>query len=171
MPRLIAVGLAPAAMFFSACLDERAEQDDPGRRTVARFLFDFCGVSLAIAAPALWKESFSSISLAIVWPSLVMVGEPHDACKPTLRPRGPRVIGYDVGDLADALDQCLESFFSEDDFFRCTAHILASSLGGDPIISQQNVFLKCPLGGDGRVAKGIDGKYWDFHRGFLQVII
>src|SRR6266478_6117115 len=51
----------------------------------------FEATSLTIWAPRLASLSSSSISLATVTPSLVMVGEPHDFWMITLRPRGPKV--------------------------------------------------------------------------------
>jgi len=48
--------------------------------------------SRTIWAPRFSTLSFSSISLATVTPSLVMVGEPNFFSRTTLRPFGPRVI-------------------------------------------------------------------------------
>ena len=42
-------------------------------------------------APIFSKDSGSSISLAMVTPSLVMTGAPHFFSRTTLRPLGPRV--------------------------------------------------------------------------------
>src|SRR6266852_5217299 len=47
--------------------------------------------SRTICAPMFSSESLSSISLATVTPSLVMVGEPNFFSMTTLRPLGPRV--------------------------------------------------------------------------------
>ena len=47
--------------------------------------------SLASWAPMFSYGSSSSISLAIVTPSFVIVGEPHFFSRTTLRPFGPRV--------------------------------------------------------------------------------
>src|SRR5206468_12072012 len=51
----------------------------------------FEATSRTICAPAFSSSSFSSISLATVTPSLVMVGEPNFFSMTTLRPRGPSV--------------------------------------------------------------------------------
>src|SRR5205807_1392714 len=51
----------------------------------------FEATSRTICAPAFSISSFSSISLATVTPSLVIVGEPNFFSMTTLRPRGPRV--------------------------------------------------------------------------------
>src|SRR6266849_2803023 len=47
--------------------------------------------SLTICAPIFSSGSFSSISLATVTPSLVIVGDPNFLSRMTLRPFGPRV--------------------------------------------------------------------------------
>src|SRR6476660_658743 len=51
----------------------------------------FEATSRTIWAPAFSISSFSSISLATVTPSLVIVGEPNFFSMTTLRPRGPKV--------------------------------------------------------------------------------
>src|ERR1700760_2034931 len=51
----------------------------------------FEATSRTICAPMFSSESFSSISLATVTPSLVMVGEPNFFSITTLRPLGPSV--------------------------------------------------------------------------------
>src|SRR5207244_356841 len=54
--------------------------------------FVLLATSLTSWAPMFSKASSSSISLAIVTPSLVMVGEPNFLSSTTLRPLGPMVI-------------------------------------------------------------------------------
>ncbi len=91
MPRLRAVGLAPAATVFT-----------PSRKmawasTVAvvvpspatSLVFD--ATSRTNCAPTFSSGSFRSISLATVTPSLVMVGEPNFFSITTFRPLGPSV--------------------------------------------------------------------------------
>src|SRR5438132_5379665 len=51
----------------------------------------FDATSRTICAPAFSSSYFSSISLATVTPSLVIVGEPNFFSMTTLRPFGPRV--------------------------------------------------------------------------------
>src|SRR5213075_2944512 len=51
----------------------------------------FEATSFTICAPMFSNLFSSSISLATVTPSLVMVGEPNDFSMTTLRPLGPRV--------------------------------------------------------------------------------
>ena len=91
MPRLMPIGLAPAATFFA-----------PSRRiawasTVAVVVPSpamsevLLATSRTILAPRFSSGSFSSISLATETPSLVMVGEPNFFSSTTLRPLGPSV--------------------------------------------------------------------------------
>src|SRR4051812_3624477 len=91
MPRLRSIGFAPAATFFMPRLTiARA-------RTVAVVVpspatsFVLVATSLASWAPMFSHGSSSSISLAIVTPSLVIVGAPHFLSRTTLCPLGPRV--------------------------------------------------------------------------------
>ena len=92
MPRLMAMGLAPAATVFT-----------PSRKiawasTVAVVVPSpatsevFEATSRTIWAPMFSRGSFSSISLATVTPSLVIVGAPNFLSSTTLRPLGPNVI-------------------------------------------------------------------------------
>ena len=91
MPLLRAIGLAPAVTFFI-----------PSRkmfsaRTVAVVVPSpatsevFSATSFTSWAPIFSKGSFSSISLATVTPSLVMVGEPNFFSITTFLPLGPKV--------------------------------------------------------------------------------
>src|SRR6266508_2108444 len=91
IPRFRTMGLAPAATFFIP------------RRTMARAStvavvvpspatsFVFVATSLASWAPMFSHGSSSSTSLAMVTPSLVMVGAPHFLSRTTLWPLGPSV--------------------------------------------------------------------------------
>src|SRR6267378_7065414 len=91
MPRLISIGLLPAATSFA-----------PSRKmawasTVAVVVPSpatsevLDATSFTICAPMFSNLFSSSISLATVTPSLVMVGAPHDFSMMTLRPLGPSV--------------------------------------------------------------------------------
>src|SRR5213080_690017 len=91
MPRLSAIGFAPAATVFT-----------PSRKiawasTVAVVVPSpatsevFDATSRTIWAPMFSSGSCSSISLATVTPSLVMFGPPNFFSRTTLRPLGPRV--------------------------------------------------------------------------------
>src|SRR5467141_2022973 len=91
MPRLISMGLLPAATSFA-----------PSRKmawasTVAVVVPSpatsevLDATSFTICAPMFSNLFSSSISLATVTPSFVMVGEPNDFSITTLRPLGPRV--------------------------------------------------------------------------------
>jgi hypothetical protein len=91
MPRLMRSGLLPAVTF------RRPSRMMACARTVAvvvpspamSFVLD--ATSLTSCAPMFSNVSGSSISLAIVTPSLVIVGLPNFLSRTTLRPLGPRV--------------------------------------------------------------------------------
>src|SRR6185369_12343959 len=91
MPRLRLIGSAPAATLRSP------SRTIAWASTVA-VVVPSPATSLVLVATSLtsWAPRFSyglvrSISLAIVTPSLVMVGAPNFLSRTTLRPRGPRV--------------------------------------------------------------------------------
>ena len=92
MPLLSWIGLAPAATFC------RPAAISAWARTVAVVVpspamsLVLLATSLTSWAPMFSKGSSSSISLAIVTPSLVMVGEPNFLSSTTFRPLGPIVI-------------------------------------------------------------------------------
>src|SRR5215831_14616826 len=92
IPRLRAVGLAPAATVFTpsrkiACASTVAVVvPSPATSEVLE------ATSRTICAPMFSRASFSSISLATVTPSLVMTGAPNFFSITALRPLGPRVI-------------------------------------------------------------------------------
>src|SRR5579859_2086412 len=92
MPRLRAVGLAPAATVFTpsrkiACASTVAVVvPSPATSLVLE------ATSRTICAPIFSSGSRSSISLATVTPSLVMMGAPNFFSITALRPLGPRVI-------------------------------------------------------------------------------
>ena len=89
MPRLSAIGFAPAATL------RRPSRTSAWASTVAVVVPSpamssvFLATSLTSSAPIFSHGSSSSISLAIDTPSLVMVGAPHFFSRTTLRPRGP----------------------------------------------------------------------------------
>src|SRR3954469_19405458 len=91
MPFFSAIGLAPAVTL------RRPSRTSAWASTVAVVVpspatsLVFVATSLTSCAPRFWYGSVSSISLAIVTPSLVMVGAPNFLSRTTLRPRGPRV--------------------------------------------------------------------------------
>ena len=92
MPFLISIGLAPAATFFKpsltiACASKVAVVvPSPATSLV------FVATSLTSCAPMFSKGSSTSISLAIVTPSLVIAGVPNFLSNTTFLPLGPRVI-------------------------------------------------------------------------------
>ena len=91
IPRRIPIGLAPAVTFLIpsrtiACVKTVAVVvPSPAISLV------FEATSDTSLAPMFSKWSSSSISLAMVTPSLVIRGEPKDFSKTTLRPLGPKV--------------------------------------------------------------------------------
>ena len=91
MPRLSAAGAAPAATL------RRPSRTIAWASTVAVVVpspatsLVLVATSLASWAPRFSYGSSSSTSLAIVTPSLVIVGAPHFLSMTTLRPRGPSV--------------------------------------------------------------------------------
>src|SRR3954467_3338594 len=91
MPRLMAIGFAPAVTFL------RPSRKIAWASTVAVVvpspaLSDvLVATSFTICAPMFSSGSDSSISFATVTPSLVTVGAPNFLSMTTLRPRGPRV--------------------------------------------------------------------------------
>ena len=92
MPRLMAIGLAPAATMrrpsrTMACASRVAVVvPSPAMSLV------LVATSFTSWAPWFSKTSSSSISRAMVTPSLVMVGAPNFLSSTTYRPLGPRVI-------------------------------------------------------------------------------
>src|SRR5437588_10723244 len=91
MPRLISIGLLPAATSFPpsrkiACASTVAVVvPSPATSEVLD------ATSFTICAPMFSNLFSSSISLATVTPSLVIVGEPNDFSMTTVRPLGPSV--------------------------------------------------------------------------------
>ncbi|CAB4782852.1 unannotated protein [freshwater metagenome] len=91
IPALISIGCAPAAKLripslTIACASTVAVVvPSPATSLV------LVATSLTNCAPMFSTGSESSISLAIVTPSFVMIGAPNDLAITTLRPLGPRV--------------------------------------------------------------------------------
>ena len=91
MPFFRLIGLAPAVTL------RRPSRTIAWARTVAVVVPSpatssvFLATSLTSSAPIFSYGSSSSISLAMLTPSLVMVGAPHFFSSTTLRPLGPRV--------------------------------------------------------------------------------
>src|SRR4051795_6359871 len=91
MPRLRPSGFAPAGTL------RRPSRTSAWASTVAVVVpspatsLVLVATSLTSWAPRFWYGSERSISLAMVTPSLVIVGTPNFLSRTTLRPRGPRV--------------------------------------------------------------------------------
>ena len=112
MPRFSAIGLAPAATLFT-----------PSRKIAwARMVAVVVpspatsevleATSRTICAPMFSSGSFSSISLATVTPSLVIVGPPNFFSRTTLRPLGPSVTFTAFGQLIYAAQDRLAGIFA-----------------------------------------------------------
>ena len=92
MPRLMTIGLAPAATFL------RPSRTMAWASSVAVVVpspatsLVLVATSLTSCAPMFSKGSSSSMSLAMVTPSLVMRGAPNFLSSTTFRPLGPKVI-------------------------------------------------------------------------------
>src|SRR2546425_1546728 len=92
MPRFRPIGLAPAATFLIPWWTM-------ARASTVAVVVPSPATSLVLVAPSLasWAPMFShgsssSTSLAMVTPSLVMVGAPHFLSRTTFRPLGPMVM-------------------------------------------------------------------------------
>ena len=92
MPFFMTMGLAPAARFFrpsrTMAWVSRVAVVVPSPATSLVLV----ATSFTSCAPMFSMGSASSISLAMVTPSLVMRGEPYFLSSTTLRPLGPMVI-------------------------------------------------------------------------------
>ena len=91
MPRLSAIGLAPAATALTP-----SRKMDWARMVAVVVPSPATSLVLEATSRTIWAPmfssgSFSSISLATVTPSLVMLGPPNFFSRTTLRPLGPRV--------------------------------------------------------------------------------
>ena len=92
MPTLSPIGLAPAATMRSpSTIIAWARTTEVVVPSPAMSLV-LTATSLTSCAPMFSKGSASSISRAMVTPSLVMTGEPYDLSSTTLRPLGPSVM-------------------------------------------------------------------------------
>ena len=116
MPRLRAIGLAPAATLRRPSLTRAWASTVavvvPSPATSSVFL----ATSLTSSAPIFSYGSSSSISLAMDTPSLVIVGAPHFFSRTTLRPFGPRVTRDGVGeDVHTPLETAASLFIESDD--------------------------------------------------------
>src|SRR6266480_1746327 len=92
IPRLRAIGLAPAATFFIPPLTMARASTVAVVVPSPATSFVLVATSLVSWAPMFSQGSSSSISLAIVTPSFVMVGAPHFLSSTTFWPLGPSVM-------------------------------------------------------------------------------
>ena len=91
MPRLMSMGLAPAVTFFMPSLTNACASTVAVVVPSPAASLVLVATSRTSCAPMFSNSSFSSISLAMVTPSLVMSGLPNFLLSTTLRPLGPRV--------------------------------------------------------------------------------
>ena len=91
IPFLISIGAAPAATTFKPSLTKACASTVAVVVPSPATSFVLVATSLTSCAPRFSNGSSSSTSLAIVTPSLVIVGAPHFLSITTLRPLGPRV--------------------------------------------------------------------------------
>ena len=123
IPFLNTIGLAPAARFFIPSLIIACA------RTVAVVVpspatsLVLAATSLTSCAPIFSNASSSSISLAIVTPSLVISGAPYDLSRTTLRPLGP-IVTLTV--LANLLTPSSKAFLASIPYLISFAIIIAS---------------------------------------------
>ena len=92
IPFFRTIGLAPAATFFMPSLIIACDRSVAVVVPSPATSFVFVDTSLISCAPRFSNLSSSSISLAIVTPSLVISGDPYFLSNTTLRPLGPNVI-------------------------------------------------------------------------------
>ena len=128
MPRFSAIGFAPAATFFSPAFTiARAS-------TVAVVVpspatsFVLVATSLVSWAPMFSHGSSSSISLAIVTPSLVIVGAPHFLSRTTFCPLGPSVIATASASLSTPASRPRRASSPNFSSFEATGVLLFSRL-------------------------------------------
>src|SRR6266516_1809727 len=94
--------------------------------------FVLVATSLASWAPMFSNGSSSSISLAIVTPSLVMVGAPHFLSSTTLRPFGPSVIDTVSASLLTPASRALRASSSNFSSLAAIQSSLMPWAGGEP---------------------------------------
>ena len=91
-PRFRPIGFAPAATFFRPSCTIACPSTVAVVVPSPAMSFVLEAISFASCAPMFSNASSSSMSFAIVTPSLVIVGAPNFLSRTTLRPFGPSVI-------------------------------------------------------------------------------
>src|SRR4051812_5857142 len=144
MPRLMSIGPWPAATRRAPSLKiawastVAVVVPSPATSEVLE------ATSFTICAPMFWSLSSSSISLATVTPSLVIVGEPHDFSRMTLRPRGPSVtftvLASRLSPCAIALRACCEKMMSLAAMGRIPFLTSSVEHGEDVVFAHDEVF-------------------------------
>src|SRR6185312_10512345 len=147
MPRLSAIGLAPAETFF------RPLRTIAWASTVAVVVPSPATSLVAVAtsrtscAPWFWKTSSTSISRAIVTPSFVIVGAPNFLSRTTQRPLGPSVT---FTALATASTPCSSALRASASYFSslcamCFLSLLGLDLGQDVGLAEDEELLAVHL--------------------------
>src|SRR5213594_5240709 len=145
MPRLRPIGLAPAVTFLSpsrkiACASTVAVVvPSPAMSEV------FEATSFSIWAPMSSFGSLSSISLATVTPSLVIVGLPNFLSMTTLRPLGPRVAFTASAMMLTPLSSALRASSSNLSCFGIDRVPPLLENGEDVFLAQDEIFLVVDL--------------------------
>ena len=135
MPRLIAIGLAPALTFW------RPSATMAWPRTMAVVVPSPATSSVLVAtsfrscAPMFSKGSSSSISLAIVTPSLVIVGAPYFLSRTTLRPLGPSVTRTASAIRSTPCMRLRRAISSKRSCLAMACAVLSSRAGGSPALA------------------------------------
>jgi hypothetical protein len=102
MPRLRSIGFAPAGDVLDALAEDRLREHGRGGRAVAGDVGGLEATSFTICAPMFSSGSLSSISLATVTPSLVMVGRAELLVEDDVAALGAERDLDRVGELVDA---------------------------------------------------------------------
>src|SRR3990172_419623 len=100
MPRLISIGLAPAATIFKPSLTIICASTVAVVVPSPAMSLVFVAASFRSCAPLFSYGSLSSISLATVTPSWVIVGAPNFLSSATLRPLGPSVVATAIASIS-----------------------------------------------------------------------
>src|ERR1035437_1237640 len=135
MPRLTAIGLAPALTFW------RPSATIAWPRTMAVVVPSPATSSVLVAtslrswAPMFSKGSSSSISLAIVTPSLVIVGAPYFLSRTTFRPLGPSVTRTASAIRSTPCMRLRRAISSKRSCLATACAVLSSRAGGSPALA------------------------------------
>src|SRR5439155_4612130 len=105
----------------------------------------FDATSLTICAPMFSNRFSSSISLATVTPSFVIVGAPHDVSMTTLRPRGPSVTFTALARMLSRAAMCVRALVSNTIALADMMALLSFQNREDVVLAQDDVVLAVDL--------------------------